>query len=608
MFGVHGQYLRIDATTKQSEVVPIAEATLRAYLGGVGLAAWILGQETSKGVDPLGPDSALIFAFSPLVGSPLTTSAKFAVVAFSPLTGRVSDALSSSHFALAGKRTGFDALVIKGCCDEASVVLIDGENVCFEPANSLWGLPAREAENQLRARIGPEWQVAAIGPAGERLIPFASVSHDGRHAGRGGLGAVLGSKRIKAVAVKGDRRTSLADVAATTAIAKDLSQRSFGPATEKYRELGTVANLLVFNRFDALPTRNFQAGHFEGVEKLAAEDLAPARRVARNSCAACTIGCEHIYSLGSNREGKSVRLEYESLFSLGPLCGVNDPEVVLKAADACDRHGLDTISTGGTIAFMMECCEREFIDGDLPGSGRLLKFGDGIALLEAIEVLLERRGALGELLAMGSRRAAERIGGEAVGLAPHVKGLELPGYHPAKLPAMALGLAVGTRGADHNRSGAYEADFSERLNGESSIQEIARAAIETEDRAALIDSLILCKFLRGVFRDIYAETAAMLRAVTGWDVSADELRGVAVRVVETRKALNQREGWTRAEDTLPGRLLDAGADEVSTRPVQTRARLDDLIAAYYNERGWTAEGRVPSLETAAGLDDDRERK
>jgi aldehyde:ferredoxin oxidoreductase len=606
VYGVHGQYLRIDATSGTGAVVPIEESTMRAYLGGVGLGAWILGRETPRGLDPLGHEAALIFAFSPLVGSPLTTSAKFAVVAFSPLTGRISDALSSSHFALAGKRTGVDALVIKGSRDEPSVVMIDGNAggdpaVTFEPASELWGLPAREAETRLRSRLGPDWQVAAIGPAGERLIPFASISHDGRHAGRGGLGAVLGSKRIKAVVVRGDRRAALADLPATMAIARDLSVRSFGPATEKYRELGTVANLLVFNRFDALPTRNFRTGKFEGVERLAAEDLAPARRVARNSCAACTIGCEHAYSLGSRGEGKGVRLEYESLFSLGPMCGINDPEAVLKAAEACDAYGLDTISTGGTIAFLMECVERGLIDGRMPGSGRILRFGDGLALREAIDVLAERRGGLGALLASGSRRAAERLGGAAIGMAPHVKGLELPGYHPARLPAMALGLAVGTRGADHNRSGAYEADFSERLGPGSSAAEVALAAIETEDCAALMDSLILCKFLRGVFQDFHAEAALMLRAVTGWDVSPEELRRVSVRVVEARKALNQREGWTRAEDTLPDRLLDEGGAEPTARPPLTRDRLESLIAAYYSHRGWSADGRIrPPSPTEPG--------
>jgi aldehyde:ferredoxin oxidoreductase len=259
---------------------------------------------------------------------------------------------------------------------------------------------------------------------------------------------------------------------------------------------------------------------------------------------------------------------------------VDDPEAVLRAAAACDAAGLDTISTGGTIAFLMECVERDWVDGRLGRSGRSLRFGDGAALLDAIAALIDRDGPLGELLALGSRRAAARIGGEAPALAPHVKGLELPGYHPRTLHAMALGLAVGTRGADHNRSGAYEADFAAHPRDDAAL-----AALATEDRSALMDSLILCKFLRGVFTDLYAESAAMLGAVTGWDV------------------INQREGWTRTEDTPPPRLL---TDEptAGNRNSLTRARLDALISAYYHARGWTADGRVPQeLRFALGLDD-----
>ncbi|HEX8203684.1 MAG TPA: aldehyde ferredoxin oxidoreductase C-terminal domain-containing protein, partial [Isosphaeraceae bacterium] len=447
MFGYHGRYLRIDPRPGRTRCVPLAEPVLRDFLGGVGLGTWIVAHETPAGVAPLDPDAALVFALSPLVGSPLTTSAKFAVVALSPLTGRLCDALASSHFAIAAKRAGVDALAITGACAEPAVVFVDGlgggaePRVEWRPAGALWGLSAREAEARLRNEHGAAWQVAAIGPAGERLVPFATLSHDGRHAGRGGLGAVLGSKRIKALAVRGDRRTVAADPTATVELARDLSARSFGPATEKYRELGTVANLLVFNRFDALPTRNFQRGRFEGAEALVGADLAPARRVARNSCAACTIGCEHLYA---TRSGGGVRLEYESLFALGPLCGVADADAVLEAARACDELGLDTISTGGTIAFLMECVERGRVDGTIGPSGRVLRFGDGTAVLEAIAAIPGREG-LGALLALGSRRAAERIGGDAPGLAPHVKGLELPGYDPRSLHTMALGLAVGTR-------------------------------------------------------------------------------------------------------------------------------------------------------------------
>ena len=573
--------------------MPLGETVLRGFLGGVGLGTWIVAHETPAGTDPLDPEAALVFALSPLVGSPLTTSAKFAVVALSPLTGRLCDALASSHFAIAAKRVGVDALAIAGACDEPSIVLVDGmgtavPRVEWRPAGRLWGLSAREAEDRIRAEHGKEWQVASIGPAGERLIPFATLSHDGRHAGRGGLGAVLGSKRIKAVAVRGDRRTPLADPSATMEIARRLSALSLGPATEKYRELGTVANLLTFNRFQALPTRNFESGQFDGAERLAAEDLAPARRVARSSCAACTIGCEHIYASGKG----GVRLEYESLFALGPLCGVDDPEVVLRAASACDAAGLDTISTGGTIAFLMDCAGRGWIDDRVGPSGRRLRFGDGEALLDAIGAIVDREGT-GELLALGTRGAAERIGGDAPGLAPHVKGLELPGYDPRALHTMALGLAVGTRGADHNRSGAYEADFSERADRRGGGPASAPPAVETEDRAAVMDSMILCKFLRGVFADFYAETAELLSAVTGWDVSAAELRTTARRVVNARKCVNQRQGWTRAEDTLPPRLL-TDAPESPGGPSLSRARLETMIAAYYRERGWDEEGRVPA--------------
>lgn len=586
MYGHHGRYLRVDVGTGAAASVPLADSVLREFLGGVGLGTWILARETPTRADPLGPDAALVFALSPLVGSPLTTSAKFAVVAISPLTGRICDALSSSHFALAAKRAGLDALALVGAAGRPSVLLVDGQGreepgVELRDAGPLWGLAASEAERRLREEFGPEWQVAAIGPAGERRIPFATISHDGRHAGRGGLGAVLGSKHIKAILVRGDHRASLADPERAVRIAKDLSARSFGPATAKYRELGTVANLLVFNRLQSLPTRNFESGSFEGAGRLAAEDLGPSRRIARQSCAACTIGCEHIYAVAGRRKG--VRLEYESLFALGPLCGVDDPEVVASAAAACDDAGLDTISTGGTIAFAMACVDRGLIAGRLPGDGRVLRFGDGPALLGAIGAIAGREGDLGAMLALGSRAAAAQIGGEALGLAMHVKGLELPGYHPRALPTMALGLAVGTRGADHNRSGAYEADFAEH-DGPRDADAIARDAIANEDRSALIDSLILCKFLRGVFADLYEESAAMLHAVTGRDFSADDLRTIARRIVAARKCVNQREGWQRAEDTLPARLL---AEEP-----MTAGRLDAMVAAYYRGRGWGEDGSV----------------
>jgi aldehyde:ferredoxin oxidoreductase len=595
VYGYHGRYLRIDVSSGRAGFVDLSEDILRRFIGGVGLGTWLLHGEAAPGIDPLDPAAPLIFAFSPLVGTPLTTSAKFAVVAKSPLTRRINDALSSSHFALAGKRTGADALVLVGRADHPSILLIDDGRIRIQPAAGVWGLPTGEATENLNHRYGPEFQAAVIGPAGERLVKFATLSHNNRHAGRGGLGAVLGSKNLKAVLVRGSQRTEVADAGRVVSAARDLSRRSFGLATAKYRELGTVANLLTFNRLNALPTLNFQAGTFAEAEAVSGEALNEGRRVARSSCAACTIGCEHIYAAPS---GGIVRLEYETLFALGPLCGVSDPAVVLEAASLCDHLGMDTISTGATVAFAMECAERGLIDA--PG----LRFGNGPALLDLLRRIAARDG-LGDLVAEGTRIAAARIGGPAPDFAPHVKGLEIPGYEPRALQTMALGFAVGSRGADHNRSGAYEADFSARADRLHGSAESARFAVETEDRAALIDSLILCKFLRGVFTDLFEESAELLGAVTGWDVTATELRRTAQRIVTAKKLFNIREGWTPAEDTLPRRMLSEGLPAGLGPGAELPGdRLHDMVAAYYRERGWTPDGRVPPAGIASlGLDE-----
>jgi aldehyde:ferredoxin oxidoreductase len=589
--GYFGRALIVDVTDGSAEELPLDKQTLRRYVGGVGLGTYLMHRLAPCGVDALAPEAPLAFVFSPLVGTPLTTSAKFAVVAKSPLTERLNDALASSHFAIAGKLSGNDALVVRGARDTPSVVLVDGDGARVQDAADLWGLPAAEAEARLRERLGPAWRVASIGPAGERLVRYATVSHDGRHAGRGGLGAVLGSKRIKAVAVRAATKCPTAHPQRVLAAARDLRQRSFGPATAKYRELGTLANLLAFNAISTLPTRNFQAATFAGAPQLAAEDLAEARSVARNSCASCSIGCEHIYA---TKGGGQARVEYENVFALGPLCGVSDPDAVLSASERCDALGLDTISAGGTIAWAMECAERGLIDAPW------LRFGDGDALLRALDEIGARTG-LGDLLAEGSRRASADVGGEASSLATHVKGLELPGYEPRTLQAMALGMAVNARGADHNRSGAYEADLAgghDRLAGGEAQ---AAAAIVTEDRAAVMDSLILCKFLRGVFADPFPEWAALLGAVTGWDVDGAELQRTAVRIVLAKRLFNLREGWTRDEDWLPDRFLAETLELESGRSATlTPERLRGMIDAYYEGRGLDDDG-LPDTDQLEAL-------
>ncbi len=581
--GVHG-----DRAT--GTALELDDRVLRAYLGGVGLGAWLMHRLGPPGVDPLAPEAPLAFVFSSLVGTPLTTSAKFAVVAKSPLTGLLTDALASSQFAIAGKLTGHDAIVVLGRADELSVLLIDGDGPRLAPAPDLAGLSAADAEAQVKQRYGRGWRTAAIGPAGERGVRFATISHDGRHAGRGGLGAVLGAKNIKAVLVKTATKVGVADSAGVLAAARDLRERSFGPATAKYRELGTLANLLAFNAVSALPTRNFTAASFEEAPRLAAEELHELRGVARNSCASCSIGCEHIYA---RKGGGSQRMEYENVFALGPLCGVSDPDEVFAASARCDELGIDTISAGGTIAWAMECVERGLIDAPW------LRFGDGTALLKALDEIGSRTAGLGALLAEGSRRAAGRVGHGSIEFAAQVKGLEMPGYEPRTLHSMALGLAVNARGADHNRSGAYEADLSGDVDRFAGGSAHVAAAVNTEDKAAVMDSMILCKFLRGVFEDPFTEWARLLALVTGWDLDADELRAAARRIVRAKRAFNLREGATSADDTLPVRMLETPLELGSGRSASLTAdRLRRMVAGYYEARGLDEHGRVLAPDMA----------
>jgi len=332
-FGYHGCVLRIDVGSGDTTRVPLPDETLRAYLGGSGLGTRLLLDAGAAEADPLSPEASLVFAFSPLVGSPLTTSAKFAVVSKSPLTGRINDSLASSGFAVAGKACGCDALLITGRAADLSVLVIDASEtaegtlpaVRIEPAGDYRAMTCGGTEAALREKLGPGFRIASIGPAGERGVRYATISHDGRHAGRGGSGAVLGSKNIKAIAVRGRRRVEWAHPEALTALSRDLSKRSFGPATAKYRELGTATNLLVFNRFGSLPTRNFQQGTFDEAESLSPETLSATRAKTRESCVACTIGCEHIYGFGPNGAKVGVRVEYESLFALGSLTPQSEP-------------------------------------------------------------------------------------------------------------------------------------------------------------------------------------------------------------------------------------------------------------------------------------------
>ncbi|MDH3446250.1 MAG: aldehyde:ferredoxin oxidoreductase, partial [Deltaproteobacteria bacterium] len=419
MYGFHGRLLHIDLNTGRSSWMDIEEARLRAFLGGIGLGASLLYDYAPAGVDPFSPANPLIFTSAPLVGTGLTTTAKFAVLTKSPLTGFIADSLSSSHFALELKRVGLDALIITGRAASMAYVYIHDQTVEIREAGLLRGKTPIDTEFAIRAELdSPAVRVAAIGRAGENKVRFATISNEGRHAGRGGVGAVMGSKNLKAIAVCGDGAAQVADPAAVDSIAGVLRERSLSSLTDKYRKIGTVANLAVFNRLGTLPTRNFQQSTFDHAQALSGETLTENSFSRRHGCASCTIQCERLFKA---LNGEEQRLEYETLFALGPLCGVENPDVVLQAARLCDSYGMDTISAGGTLAWAMECSEK----GLLPQAQKL-SFGQAEGFLAALAAMAERDG-IGELLAEGSRRAAQKIGGDTLHWAMHVKGLELPG-------------------------------------------------------------------------------------------------------------------------------------------------------------------------------------
>ncbi len=348
----------------------------------------------------------------------------------------------------------------------------------------------------------------------------------------------------------------------------------------------------VFNRLGTLPTRNFQQSTFEEAEAVSGEEIHATHFVKNAHCANCTIGCEKIVVTTDGGPEAKGRMEYESAFALGPLVGLGSSNAVIRASRFCDDAGIDTISAGATVAWAMECFERGILTTEDTG-GVELRFGSEEALTAGLEMIAERRG-LGDLLAGGSLRAAQAIGRKSTDWAMQVKGLEMPGYEPRSLKTMALGLAVSTRGACHNRSSAYEADFSSRVDRLGIDGDRGRITMEGEDFSSVLDSLIWCKFLRKAFGDFHGESAAIYEHVTGWSMTPEELRRAGERISNIKKLFNIREGWRRSDDTLPPRVLEEKLPTGVVRGVGlTRDDLDTMIAGYYRARGWTAEGRIP---------------
>ena len=590
MFGYNNKVLIIDVSSKSWEWEDLAEDVVRNFIGGSGLGAYLLYKHCPTGVDPLSHANPLIFCASPLVGSRLTTTSKFAVVSKSPQTGFIGDSLSSSSIALSIKGVGADAVVITGASKEWVSLVVDKTGVKFNDGSNLLGTTTSVTERSLTDTLGRGYDTACIGPAGENLVRFASISNDGgRQAGRTGNGAVMGSKKIKAISIKGHTKVPSFDEKALSNIRIDLNHKSLGAATEKYRTLGTMANLSVFERLKILPTGNFRNQSNTDFQNISGEAIPAEEKVSTSHCANCTIGCEKLVTI-PNSGSKKVRLEYQSLFAMGPLVGISDRETILKSSKFCDEAGMDTISAGSTCAWFMECMQK----GLIPESWLKLlpKYDNEEDFFAQLLTSIAERSGIGDILAEGSARVSEEIGLGSDEFAMHVKGLEMPGYEPRSLHTMALALAVSTRGACHNRSSAYEYDFSSDSNGYEQSSR-GRMVVEGEDYSAVMDSLIWCKFVRRVFDDFYDESAEILNNITGWDIDPNQLAQCGERINNLKKQFNIREGWNRSHDNLPKRIFSdplINGEKVSSI---SESELDNMIEYYYDARGWTSDGIIP---------------
>ena len=552
--------LEVDLGAETAQRRDLGDAVFAESLGGVGLAVLLLESMIEGPLDPLGPDNPLVFAAGPFASTPVPAANKHAVATISPLTGLLNEGLSSSHWSAVLRRCGLAAIVVRGTARRWTTLVIEGGGARFADAEPLLGASARETTKRVRIALNDRTaRVCAIGVAGERGVAFATLENDGRQAGRGGSGAVMGAKRLKAIVVRGRGDVRVADPARVAAIAARLRARAIGPATAKYRVTGTGANLRVLARMGQLPTRNFRAATFAGAEAVTPERARESRSEyleLRAGCAGCPVQCEHMYVRKGRPNAAAAASEYESVWAFGPNCGVADLDAVLAAIHACDTLGLDTISTGAAIAFAMECAERGLVPGE--AFGPPLSFGNAAVLVPAVEAIAQQAG-LGALLARGVRAAAEAIGGDAPSFAMHAKGLELPGYEPRALPTYALGLATCTRGACHNRSATYDRDLRQPGEPRAGMAR-ARDAVEAEDTAAVWDALVLCKFVRDCFADFFVEAAELWTAVTGLELDAPALRRLAQRHWERKRTINARLGWTLADDALPPRLFEPIAD------------------------------------------------
>ena len=599
MLGYAGKVLYVDLTTGKTRTEKLNEETAKKYIGGIGLGMRLWLANSTAGVDPLSPQNPLVLALGPVSGTMFPTGGNgHAFISKSPATGAVGEAVSHGTFGAELKRAGYDAVVLTGKSDRLVYLWIDDDSVQLLDASQLAGKSPSETEDAIKDEVDDYYvRVASIGLAGEKLSKIASIINEKtRAAGRTGLGAVLGSKNVKAIAVRGTHDVTVAKPDEFMDMVRDFHERMKGPSTQKYRTLGTVENILINNTMFCMPTRNYSTAHFDDAEKVSGEVLNEKYVSKIIACSSCPMRCEHEAVIREGPyKGTMARIEYESLWALGPYTGVSKLDAIIKAAELCNYYGLDAQSTGVTVGFVMDCHEKGILTHDDLG-GIDAHFGNADALLQLIEKIGKREG-IGNILADGVKAAAAKIDKDSANLAQHIKGLEVTGYDLRCLKTAALSYAVSFRGADHNRSAAYAVDLKgkvDRLKAEKGRGKIVK---DLEDTYALLDSFIVCKNARGTFYKDLQDMAKLYSSVTGVEMTVEELAAAAERINTIARLINVREGLTRKDDTLPWKVMHEPIPD--NGPVKgaivTQDELDLMLDDYYLSRGWSPEG-IPTAK------------
>jgi aldehyde:ferredoxin oxidoreductase len=581
MEGWAGQILDINLSDGTITSYPLDSGMARLFLGGRGLGARLLWDLVGPEVEPLSPDNVLIFAAGPLTASGAQTSNRFSVSTKSPLTGTILDANSGGWWGMQFKKTGYDVLIVRGKAPSPVMIEITHQGVSLKDAEHLWGKTVSETTSTL-GQDNNRRNVLCIGPAGENLSRIAAIMNDGeRSLARGGPGAVMGSKNLKAIVVAGDQKNSPADRDQFRFMLYETGKvlKASPLTSQALPEFGTAVVMNVVNEIGALPTRNFQASQFEGAESISGERLTETLLLHKQACWACPIACTRV-TRTDRAEGEGP--EYESTWAFGAQCGIDRLDLIAEANYLCNDMGLDSISTGSTIGCAMELAERGVIESEL-------RFGRADLLEETVLDIAYRRG-LGDRMAEGSYRFAESFGVPELSMS--VKRLEMPAYDPRGMQGQGLLYATSNRGACHMRGNMLgpEVLALPRLIDRLATQGKAGIVSVHQNSAAVIDSLVLCKFTNmAVAEEFFAR---ILTSVTGVNYTADDLMRVGERVWNLERLYNLREGFTSADDTLPERLLN---EPVAAGPsAGYTVRLAPMLSEYYEFRGWDVNG-IPTM-------------